>query len=494
MNKTITNIKGMHCRSCELLVEDELLKITGVKKVLVNQQKGIAEISYIANQLKHEDIKLAVQKAGYELSELNKEIKKPFISQNLNDYTDLIIAVIIFFIIFFVLNDLGFFKKGLVSSNNYSNFSIVFLIGLTAGLSTCMALVGGLVLGASARFSEKHPNSTSLQKFKPHLFFNLGRILGFFILGGLIGYLGSFFQFSPSILGLLTIFVGLVMLLLGAQLIHIFPRLNNFTFTLPKSLSRLLGLKHHSQKEYSHKNSMLLGALTFFLPCGFTQAMQLYAISSRNGLTGALTMGIFALGTAPGLLGVGGLTSVIKGVFAKKFFKFAGLVVIFLGFFNISNGYNLTGFNFKLPPVFSQNFKTQTIDSNVTLKNGVQIVRMTQNFSGYEPNSFTIKKDTPVKWIITSENPNSCAASIVSSKLGIRQSLEAGENIIEFTPKETGEIRFSCSMGMYTGLFNIIDTNDSKKLPTNLKNNQLKKSNSVLYHDHNGGCSCCGGK
>ena len=40
--------------------------------------------------------------------------------------------------------------------------------------------------------------------------------------------------------------------------------------------------------------------------------MQLYAMSTGSPITGALTMGVFALGTAPGLLGVG-LTSIVKG-------------------------------------------------------------------------------------------------------------------------------------------------------------------------------------
>jgi len=41
----------------------------------------------------------------------------------------------------------------------------------------------------------------------------------------------------------------------------------------------------------------------------------------------------------------------------------------------------------------------------------------------------------------------------------IRQNLKAGENTIEFTPTETGRINFSCSMGMYTGSFNVVDEN-----------------------------------
>jgi plastocyanin domain-containing protein len=43
------------------------------------------------------------------------------------------------------------------------------------------------------------------------------------------------------------------------------------------------------------------------------------------------------------------------------------------------------------------------------------------------------------------------------SSLGIRKSLQAGENTIEFTPTTAGSLPFSCAMGMYTGVFNVVD-------------------------------------
>jgi sulfite exporter TauE/SafE len=54
-------------------------------------------------------------------------------------------------------------------------------------------------------------------------------------------------------------------------------------------------------------------------------------------MQGAIIMSLFALGTAPGLLSIGGLSSSLKGSKAKLFFAAAGLAVIFLGIFNISN-------------------------------------------------------------------------------------------------------------------------------------------------------------
>ena len=365
----------------------------------------------------------------------------------------------------------------------------------TAGVSTCMALVGGLVLGAAARFSAKNPRATGMEKFTPHIYFNLGRIASYFVLGGALGFLGSIFQLSTSVLGMLTVIVGLVMLLLGGQLIDIFPFLKRVSFTLPKGISRALGIKEQSELEYSNTNSAIMGASTFFLPCGFTQAMQLFAMSSGSPLTGALTMGVFALGTAPGLLGVGGLTSVVKGNGAKLFFKTAGVVVILLSLFNITNGLNLLGVTPEVLGAFTTKAAAgNTVnDPNVKMVGGVQEVRMTQASGGYSPNKFTIRKGIPVKWIITSKDIYTCAASIASQQLNIRKGLQLGENVFEFTPKETGTIRFSCSMGMYTGSFTVVDdTGAAAPQQTTLANSQTQNSGSTGGSCSSGGCGCGG--
>lgn len=460
INKTTVSIKGMHCRSCEILIEDELKKIHGVKSCDVSHKKGIAEI-YHEEIIEQYSVSNAVKTAGYTLGKDERKL----LSDNPRDYQELAVIVLVATTAFLIAKSQGWVSFHNSTSSDYSSLPVVFLIGLTAGVSTCMALVGGLVLGAAARFSEKHPNASPFEKFKPHVFFNIGRIASYFVLGGVIGYAGSLFQLSTSVLGILTVSVGMIMLLLGGQLIDISPALKRISITFPKSLSRALGIKDMNDSEYSNKNAAVMGALTFFLPCGFTQAMQLYAMSTGDPLAGALTMGTFAVGTAPGLLGVGGLTSLVKGWFARLFFKTAGVVVILLAVFNIQNGMNLLGVPSVFGAISSNSGADLTLDTSIT--NGVQEVRMTQNSSGYSPNSFTVKKDVPVRWIITSEDVNTCAASIVSQKLGVRKVLKLGENIIEFTPTEVGTIRFSCLMGMYNGSFNVVDSNggNSSALP-----------------------------
>jgi len=237
------------------------------------------------------------------------------------------------------------------------------------------------------------------------------------------------------------------MIFLGLKLVEVFPFLKDKAIALPKSIAKFFGFKSE-EKEYSHKSAMIAGALTFFLPCGFTQAMQLFSISTGSFGRGAMIMLLFALGTSPGLLGIGGISSIFKGKSKRLFFVTAGVLVIIFGIYNILNASRIV--------FVVGNNTVKTDDTNITT-GAMQEIKMTQKSNGYTPNVFTIKKGVPVKWTIISETAFSCASSIVMPKYGISKSLKKGENIITFTPMEIGEVPFSCSMGMYTGKFIVIN-------------------------------------
>lgn len=429
-------IKGMHCASCEVLISENLKKLPGVTAVKVDHRRGEAIINFKDQPPSEQVIKQTIKDSGYEVG---KNEKLPWLSTDPREYKDLVFGAVILAILFLIAQWLNLGSYNVASSPG--GVLVALAVGLVAGVSTCMALVGGLILSLSARHAELHPEATGFQKFRPHLYFNLGRIVGYALLGGLIGAVGSVFRPATNILGLLTMLIGAVMIFFGLKLIAIFPVLKNTSITLPAGIARVFGLQKQ-QTEYSAKGSMLMGMLTFFLPCGFTQAMQLYAVSTGSFWQGMMIMGLFALGTAPGLLGIGGLTSVFKGHKAKIFFTTAGLAVIVLGWFNVANGSHLIG-----APV---NYDQQSV---AVTDDNVQEVRMQQNGSGYSPNTLTIAKGRPVKWIIDSTSPYSCSVSLVMPKYGINRTLSPGENVIEFTPTETGEIPFSCSMGMYRGQF-----------------------------------------
>jgi len=445
-SKTIP-IKGMHCKSCTVMVFDELARIPGIRYAKVNLRTNSAKIQFIEEPTEQQ-IEKAINQAGYTIG----AEMKTFFSRDESTYYIFVVSIVLVFIALLLFQRLGFSGINIYGiSNNKSLMAVA--VGLTAGFSTCMALVGGLVLGLSSRFAEKHQSSTITQKFKPHLFFNLGRILSFFVLGGVIGLFGSLFSLNSSLNGALIIIIGLVMLVLGLQLTELFPKLANKGITLPAGLAKIIGLDQHKQKEYSHKNALILGGLTFFLPCGFTQAMQLVAIGSGSFITGSIVMGLFAIGTTPGLLAVGGLTSVIKGKPAKILFRFAGALVVLLAIYNISNGFNLTGFKFSLGSGESSGSSSKVVDtSNATALKTVFTPSSTgpQDIS---PNTFKVKAGKPyLLSVYATEDGIGCMSTIMIPGISdTPQLLTKGIVNVPFKIDKPGTYNITCAMGIVRG-------------------------------------------
>ncbi|MBI5471874.1 MAG: efflux RND transporter periplasmic adaptor subunit [Ignavibacteriae bacterium] len=71
---------------------------------------------------------------------------------------------------------------------------------------------------------------------------------------------------------------------------------------------------------------------------------------------------------------------------------------------------------------------------------------------GYSPNVIRVKAGVPVKLVFNREENSRCSEELVIEKFGIRRKLAAfATTAIEFTPKESGEIPFSCGMKMLHG-------------------------------------------
>ncbi|MEK7635272.1 MAG: sulfite exporter TauE/SafE family protein [Patescibacteria group bacterium] len=241
-------------------------------------------------------------------------------------------------------------KLGIVNLVNTSSvtYGTAFVIGIIASLSTCLAVVGGLLLSMSATFASTSQGLRGAGRFKPIFLFHAGRIVSFFILGGLIGVVGSAFQLGISGTFVLGIIIGIVMLILGINLLDVFHFTKKFQPAMPKFISRhALGISklNHSL------TPLLVGVATFFLPCGFTQSMQIYTLSTGNFLQGGLTMLSFALGTLPVLALVSFSSFSIKDSSKSGvFFKSAGLIVIIFALFNLINNLVIIGL---IPPVFN---------------------------------------------------------------------------------------------------------------------------------------------
>ena len=337
--KTYTfHADGMHCKSCTLLIESELGDVEGISSVKASLANATVEVTgdfgdrdevAVAN-----DLSTPLKDLGYTLS-LEKKVHAP-------KWSEFMIATpiaLVFIGVFFGLQQFGIVN--LVTSPDVG-FGTAFLIGLVASVSSCMAVVGGLVLSLSATFAKEG------ETVRPQMLFHIGRLVAFFLLGGAIGALGSAFQLGPIGTALLGFCVAIVLIILGINLLDVFPWARKFQFAMPA----FIGKRIHGVKNFNHTLMPLLaGIVTFFLPCGFTQSMQLYALTTGSFGTGALTLFAFALGTLP-VLSLLSFSSLGLGKMAQTgiFFKTAGLLVIFFGIFNLINSLVSAGI---IPPVFN---------------------------------------------------------------------------------------------------------------------------------------------
>ncbi len=207
------------------------------------------------------------------------------------DYKELRLAFIIALI--FILSFLIFQKLGFFDAFNFEKmtFSSFFLIGILASLSSCTAVVGSIFLSFASSLSKVGKKQTYLSLGILHV----ARIVSFFILGGILGIIGNTISINYYFSTFLNFFVIFVMIVLGWNMLEISSKKINFSLPFSKRLSSLL----FGNTKGTYFYAIVIGVLTFFLPCGFTQSMQIVALGSKDFVQGALTMLFFSLGTLP---------------------------------------------------------------------------------------------------------------------------------------------------------------------------------------------------
>lgn len=420
--------------------------IPGIKHVDIKYQTGIARITADAKNLPSEErITAAIYKAGYAMADDAPTVSS--VDLDKRKWMEIGGSLLIIFALYKFLQAFDLVSLA-PSTSGALSFGGILVIGLVAGTSSCLAVAGGLLIAIAAKYNEVHQAETAWEKFKPLLQFNIGRLVSYFILGGVVGLLGQSITLSTKVTGYMSIAIALVMLYLALTILQLIPK-GSFPIRPPKKLSRWIAGLSDSKHPAA---PFVLGALTFFLPCGFTQSLQLVALASGSFMTGALTMFLFALGTLPSLLGISAISSTAKGTSSRLFLRFAGTFVFVLALANINSGFALTGIN--LASAF--NSKPQAPSAAPAINGDAQEVAMKVTTSGYVPSNLTIKAGVPVKWMIDGAGAYGCTSQIVIPSLNITKTLSRGINEIDFTAPNPGQLAFSCSMGMVRGSFTVL--------------------------------------
>lgn len=319
--KTFTfHVSGTHCPSCKIFIEDTLNEQLGVSNTRVDLKNETVLIETALNESQQKLAEILTEKIkhnGYSLSIEKKEKKDSGVIWQAFP------VGLAFLALFFIVQKSGVLNFGLGGTITPLTS---FIIGLVASVSSCLAVVGGLVLSLSATVSQD-----KISDVKPMMLFHGGRLISFAVLGGVLGAIGSAIGISFTFTAILGVIASMVMILLGLNLVGVFEK--NMIALSPRVFSFFRGIEHRTIAPF------LVGVGTFFLPCGFTQAMQVVALSSGSFVSGLLIMGAFALGTFPMLALLSfGSASFAGSKHALLFFKSAGVLVIGLGVFALLSG------------------------------------------------------------------------------------------------------------------------------------------------------------
>jgi len=464
----VYKIEGMHCASCEILIEKKLLQLANIKAVDASTSKGEVVVEYEGDRPNPERLNKIFKEENYKFSETKLDPrgiplgygndKKNGDGKKKMNPTLVAFNIAIFIIIGFLLLDKAGIN-GFMSVSSSSSLPAFFIFGILASLSSCAALVGGIILSMSKQWGELYgENSSTAKKLQPHIIFNAGRIISYLIFGAFLGLVGSRLSISIQFTSFLIVAMSFLMIALGLQMLGV-KAFRKFQLALPKSATRYVANESNFKGKFM---PFLMGAATIILPCGFTITAEGLALLSSNAIQGSLIMLAFVLGTVPVLFSIGfsSIKFLSKPNFAEKFSKAAGFLVLFFAIFNIHAQMNVLGFAplESLQPLTGQAGSVSAADLP-PIVNGEQVIKMAAHASSDSPNYFKVKAGVPVRWEITADNARGCNSPIVAMGLFSGSvDLPAGQTTVkEFTPTKAGRYRFSCSMGMVTGTIEVIN-------------------------------------
>lgn len=451
----------MTCINCQARIQNALNQLPGITQAAVSYENGTADISYDASVISLEQIQSQIDTLGYHAA-----VRK-------SSHTRVVLRILrelgMIAVLYFLLQHFGILNYLAPSSlaDTQMSYGMLFVIGLLTSVH-CIAMCGGINLSQTLQKRTNIPVNISRAMFQNAAAYNAGRVISYTLIGGILGAVGALtgmagtLQTSSFFQGLLKLLAGALMVLMGINMLGLFPGLRRISLPLHRfRLCFQKGKQTGQTASHRHSAPFIIGLCNGLMPCGPLQSMQIVALASANVLTGSLSMFFFALGTVPLMLGFGSVISALGKRFTKQILTCGAILVVVMGLSMMSQGTYLSGINSKLTHLLldtkdaasnSNPDAASDSDSNAAVeKNGIQYVSSTLE-SGHYPD-ITVKAGIPVKWTIHAEKSsiNGCNYKVLLQDFNMEYIFEEGDNMIEFTPQKAGVYTYSCWMGMITG-------------------------------------------
>lgn len=451
MERKVLIIDGMTCINCQNKIEQELKNTAGISKVQVSYSKGQAEIEFNPEIVTLNRIAAIIEKLDYTVIDKKQADSLKWVRR--------IGTLAVIILLYYLLQHFGILNLLVPSmlADSQMSYGMLFIVGLLTSVH-CIAMCGGIHLSQCipSRNAE-NTSSSRINVIMPSVLYNAGRVVSYtavgFVLGGagmiLTGGSGSG---MPLLLqGILKITAGLFMVIMGINMLGIFPALRKLQIRFPrKSVIKI------NQKKRKEKRPFVVGLLNGLMPCGPMQSMQIIALGSGNPISGTLAMLMFSLGTVPLMLGLGSLVSALGKKYTKLVMQTGAILVVVLGLAMLSQGAGLAGI--RLDRISQVSDGAKELDTAVIAQSGnIQYVESNLDFGTYP--EITVYTGIPVKWTINvpEEVINGCNYKMIVKTYGITHEFTPGKNVIEFTPGEPGTVQYTCWMGMIYGEINVVD-------------------------------------
>lgn len=497
-------IGGMTCVSCQNRIEKKLRNTSGIRSAKVSYSAGTADITYDTGKISLKDISAIIEKLDYKVLTGNEKQ-----APSVNRVIGVLIIIVALYVLLQQFGILNLLVPSQLAETNMG-YGMLFVIGLITSIH-CIAMCGGINLSqciphaeAANRLTAENGKRSRFSTFVPAFLYNLGRVISYTLVGFILGFAGLLFGGGGANAGLpvfaqgiLKLIAGVFMVIMGINMLGIFPWLRKLQPRMPKIFAR----KVNTGKARS-KSPLIVGLLNGLMPCGPLQSMQIVALASGNPLAGALSMFMFSMGTVPLMLGLGSIVSALGKKFTQKVMNIGAVLVVVLGISMLSQGGSLSGLLspdlllyiviglcvigiVSCIPFRKLSYKTVSMvaasvlaiivisalsvdavsagtgivnSGNIQIVDGKQVVYSTLS-SGKYPN-ITVQVGTPVKWVIDAPegSVNGCNNRINIQEYGISNyTFKTGENVIEFTPTKTGKFQYSCWMGMIWGTITVTE-------------------------------------
>ena len=232
------------------------MKQKHVVRAVVNYKTSTAEIVLDSQETHPDEIISVIKKIGYGAS-----IKKDKSNASSRQIGGIFILLVALYVL--ISKTIGFNTLPVIEGN--VGYGMLFVVGLLTSIH-CIAMCGGINI--SQCITQISTDGTN-NLYKSSLLYNGGRVISYTIIGAVVGALGSVISFSGASKGIVSILAGLFMILMGINLLGLFPNLRKFNIQIPSGVRRVF------MGNTGERGPFVVGLLNGFMPCGPLQTMQI---------------------------------------------------------------------------------------------------------------------------------------------------------------------------------------------------------------------------